>query len=128
MTIAEMMDATWNQYETERKSGNKELADKIGDVYTILDIIEMNGGIEENRDFAERTYYSINKAITKELIHGEETPAVKVYRMLEEALVNAGILEDEEPEDYTNDAQHFDEWVADQRHEAYMDDAMCYER
>ena len=48
----------------------------------------------------------------------------------ETALVKLGLLEnDEEPEqeeelDYTNDAAHWDEWVADQRYDMYRDMAL----
>lgn len=126
--MTEMMDKTWSLYEAERESGNVEAADMIGDAYTVLDMIDMNSVEEE---FAWHTYYGIGKAVTKELLHGEETNAVKAYRMLEEAMVKAGLLEaDEEPEeeeeelDYTNSAQHWDEWAADQRFDMYRDLAL----
>lgn len=127
--MTEMMDKTWSLYEAERESGNVEAADMIGDAYTVLDMIDM-GNVEE--EFAWHTYYGIGKAVTKELLHGEETNAIKAYRMLEEAMVEAGLLEaDEEPEeepeeelDYTNSAQHWDEWAADQRFDVYRDLAL----
>lgn len=126
MTAA--MERTWSLYEAEKATGSAETAEMIGNAYTVLDQIEL-GNVEES--FAWNTYYGISKAITKELIHGEETNAVSAYRMLEEAMVEAGLLEaDEEPEDeeeeldYTNDAQRWDEWVADQRYDEYRDMAL----
>lgn len=126
--MTEMMDKTWSLYEAEKAAGNAETADMIGDAYTVLDMIDM-GSVEE--EFAWHTYYGIGKAVTKELLHGEETNTVKAYRMLEEAMVEAGLLEaDEEPEDeeeeldYTNSAQHWDEWAADQRFNVYRDLAL----
>lgn len=60
---------------------------------------------------------------------GQEARDVKMA--LETALVGLGILEpDEEPGDdgetldYTNSAQHFDEWAADQRFDMYRDLAL----
>lgn len=126
MTTA--MERTWSLYEAERESGNVEMAGRIGDAYTVLDMIDTNS---VNDDFAWNTYYGIGKAVTKELLNNEETNGVKAYRMLEEAMVEAGLLEaDEEPEeeeeelDYTNDAQHWDEWAADQRYDMYRDLAL----
>lgn len=128
--MKELMEKTWSLYEAERESGNVEMAGRIGDAYTVLDMIDMNS---INEDFAWNTYYGISKAVTKELIHGEETNAVSAYRMLEEAMVEAGLLEaDEEPEDEEEDlntSTNWDEWAADQRFDEYRDLAlMGYER
>ena len=126
MTTA--MERTWNLYEAEKATGSAETAEMIGNAYTVLDQIEL-GNVEEN--FAWNTYYGISKAITKELIHGEETNVTKAYRMLEEAMVEAGLLEaDEEPEDEEEDlntSTNWDEWSADQRFDAYREDRMAYE-
>jgi len=126
MTTA--MERTWSLYEAEKATGSAETAEMIGNAYTVLDQIEL-GNVEEN--FAWNTYYGISKAITKELIHGEETNAVSAYRMLEEAMVEAGLLEaDEEPEDDEEDlntSTNWDEWAADQRFDAYREDRMAYE-
>lgn len=126
--MTEMMDKTWSLYEAEKAAGNAETAEMIGNCYTVLDQIEL-GNVEES--FAWDTYYGISKAVTKELLNNEETNAVKAYRMLEEAMVDAELLEpDEEPEeeeeelDYTNDKQHWDEYVADQRYDMYRDLAL----
>ena len=126
--MTEMMERTWSLYEAEKATGSAETAEMIGNAYTVLDQIEL-GNVEEN--FAWNTYYGISKAITKELIHGEETNAVSAYRMLEEAMVEAGLLEaDEEPEDEEEDlntSSNWDEWAADQRFDAYREDRMAYE-
>jgi len=126
MTTA--MERTWSLYEAERESGNVEMAGRIGDAYTVLDMIDTNS---VNDDFAWNTYYGIGKAVTKELLNNEETNAVKAYRMLEEAMVEAGLLEadeepeeEEEPDDDRNSAQHWDEWAADQRFDVYRDLAL----
>ena len=123
-----LMEKTWSLYEAERESGNVEMADWIGNCYTVLDMIDM-GNVDET--FAWHTYYSTSKAITKELIHGEETNAVKAYRMLEEAMVEAGLLEaDEEPEDEGKDlntSSNWDEWELDHMYDCYRDDRMAYE-
>ena len=126
MTTA--MERTWSLYEAERESGNVEMAGRIGDAYTVLDMIDTNS---INDDFAWNTYYGIGKAVTKELLNNEETNAVKAYRMLEEAMVEAGLLEadeepeeEEEPDDDRNSAQHWDEWAADQRYDMYRDLAL----
>ena len=95
MTTA--MERTWSLYEAEREIGNAETAEMIGEAYTVMDMIDM-GNVDET--VAWHTYYSTSKAITKSLLHGEETNVVKAYRMLEEAMVEAGLLEaDEEPEE-----------------------------
>ena len=126
MTTA--MERTWSLYEAERESGNVEMAGRIGDAYTVLDMIDTNS---VNDEFAWNTYYGIGKAVTKELLNREETNGVKAYRMLEEAMVEAGLLEadeepeeEEEPDDDRNSAQHWDEWAADQRYDMYRDLAL----
>lgn len=126
--MKELMEKTWSLYEAEKATGSAETAEMIGDAYTVLDMIDMNS---INEDFAWNTYYGIGKAVTKELIHGEETNAVSAYRMLEEAMVEAGLLEadeepedEEEPDDGRNSAQHWDEWAADQRYDMYRDLAL----
>jgi hypothetical protein len=126
--MTEMMDKTWNLYEAEKAAGNAESADMISDAYTVLDMIDMGSTDDE---FAWHTYYGIGKAVTKELLNNEETNAVKAYRMLEEAMVEAGLLEadeepeeEEEPDDDRNGAQHWDEWAADQRFDMYRDLAL----
>lgn len=128
--MKELMEKTWSLYEAERESGNVEMAGRIGDAYTVLDMIDMNS---INEDFAWNTYYGISKAVTKKLIHGEETNAVSAYRMLEEAMVEAGLLEaDKEPEEEEEDlntSTNWDEWAAEQRFDEYRDLAlMGYER
>lgn len=123
-----LMEKIWSLYEAEKATGSAETAEKIGDAYTVIDQIEL-GNVEES--FAWNTYYGISKAITKELIHGEETNAVKAYRMLEEAMVEAGLLEaDEEPEDEEEDlntSSNWDEWELDHMYDCYRDDRMAYE-
>ena len=120
------MEKIWSLYEAEKATGSAETAEKIGDAYTVIDQIEL-GNVEES--FAWNTYYGISKAITKELIHGEETNAVKAYRMLEEAMVEAGLLEaDEEPEEEDlNTSSNWDEWELDHMYDCYRDDRMAYE-
>ena len=126
--MTNLMERTWSLYEAERESGNVEMADWIGNCYTVLDMIDM-GNVDET--FAWHTYYGTSKAVTKELIHGEETNAVKAYRMLEEAMVEAGLLEaDEEPEDEEEDlstSSNCDEWELDHMYDCYRDDRMAYE-
>ena len=126
--MTETMERTWSLYEAEKATGSAETAEMIGNAYTVLDQIEL-GNVEES--FAWNTYYGISKAITKELIHGEETNGTKAYRMLEEAMVEAGLLEaDEEPEDEEEDlntSTNWDEWATDQRFDAYREDRMAYE-
>lgn len=128
--MTEMMDKTWSLYEAEKAAGNAETAEMIGDAYTILDMIDM-GEAETHRDEMEKTYYQMGRALTRDMLAGRETGAVEAYRIMEAALVDAGILEaDEEPEDepeeldYTNSAQHWDEWAADQRFDMYRDLAL----
>lgn len=129
--MTEMMDKTWSLYEAEKAAGNAETADMIGDAYTILDMIDM-GEAETNREYMEKTYYRMGRELTRDMLAGRETRAVEAYRIMEAAMVEAGILEaDEEPEeepeeelDYTNSASHFDEWAADQRFDVYRDLAL----
>jgi len=129
-----MKELLWGLYEAERESGSKELAEKIGDAYTVLDQIDMDN-IDEG--FALQTYYGLSKLITKDMIHGNATAGVQAYRILEQAMVEAGLLEadeeeaeEEETDDDRNSAEHWDEWMADQRYDAYrdFDIAMGYER
>lgn len=120
--MTELMEKTWAQYEAARARGDNDLADRIGDAYTVMDIIDM-GQIEEHRDFAETTYYRWPVALDS------SSPAAIVRGMLEEALVTAGILEAEDDGDDRNSADHLDEWAADQRYDQFRDMAlMGYER
>lgn len=90
--------------------------------------------IETNRDALENLYHAVGMLTIKDRLDNNETPLLAAYRAFEEALVNMGILEadeeeeaeEEEPEelDYTNDAQHWDEWAADQRYDMYRDLAL----
>ena len=129
--MTEMMEKTWSLYEAERESGNVEAADMIGDAYTVLDMIDM-GETDTHREDMEKTYYRMGRELTRDMLAGRETRAVEAYRIMETAMVEAGILEaDEEPEeepeeelDYTNSASHFDEWAADQRFDVYRDLAL----
>ena len=125
--MTEVMDKTWSLYEAEKAAGNAESADMIGDAYTVLDMIDM-GEAETHREDMEKTYYRMGRELTRDMLAGRETGAVEAYLIMEAALVDAGILEaDEEPEDepeeldYTNSAQHWDEWVADQKYDQYRD-------
>lgn len=126
MTTA--MERTWSLYEAERENGNVETAEMIGEAYTVMDMIDA-GNVDEA--FALKTYYGSFKGVTKSLLHGEETNAVKAYRMLEEAMVQAGMLEaDEEPEDEEEDlntSSNWDEWELDHMYDCYRDDRMAYE-
>ena len=84
--------------------------------------------IEKNRENLEKAYYRFFGSHA----WSEDEKQVEAFRALETALVNLGILEpDEEPEeeepeelDYTNDAQHWDEWAADQQYDVYRDLAL----
>lgn len=116
-----MIELMWMLYEVERADGSKETAELIGDAYTVLDMIS-TGNLEDG--FALQTYYELGKQLTKDLIHGNETGAVKAYKMLEQALTESGLLEDDEEE---NSADHWDEWEADQQYDCYRDDRMDYE-
>ena len=129
--MTEMMDKTWSLYEAEKAAGSAESADMISDAYTVLDMIDM-GEADTHREDMEKTYYRMGRELTRDMLAGRETRAVEAYRIMETAMVEAGILEaDEEPEDepeeemdYTNSAQHWDEWAADQRFDVYRDLAL----
>lgn len=130
--MQELMDKTWEQYEAEKAAGNAETADTIADVYTALDMLLMGWDAEENRDSMEKAYYGICDLSWKRegFKHGN---LFEIRMGLEEKLVAVGILEpDEEPEeaDEYDSETNYDEWVADQRYEAYRDYdlAMGYER
>lgn len=130
MTTA--MEKVWNEYEAERATGNAETAELIGDVYTVLDMLDSGADAEENRDFFEKTYYGMSDVAWKveKFNHGR---LFEIRMACEEALVEAGILEaDEEPEevDEYDSETNWDEWAADQRYDMYrdMDIAMGYER
>ena len=126
------MEKVWNEYEAERATGNAETAELIGDVYTVLDMLDSGADAEENRDFFEKTYYGMSDVAWKveKFNHGR---LFEIRMACEDALVEAGILEaDEEPEeaDEYDSETNWDEWAADQRYDAYMDYdlAMGYER
>lgn len=130
--MTEMMEKVWNEYEAEKATGNAETAELIGDVYTVLDMLDSGADAEENRDFFEKTYYGMYDAAWKveKLNHGR---LFDIRMACEDALVEAGILEcDEEPEeaDEYDSEMDWDEWMADQRYDMYrdMDIAMGYER
>ena len=92
----------------------------------------MENLIEANREGLEKAYYTLSKiCIREDGILNQASENWQTLRALETALVNLGILEpDEEPEeeeeelDYTNDKQHWDEYVADQRFDMYRDLAL----
>lgn len=93
----------------------------------------MENLIEANREGLEKAYYTLSKiCIREDGILNQDSENWQTLRSLETALVNLGILEpDEEPEeeeeealDYTNDKQHWDEYVADQRYDMYRDLAL----
>ena len=126
------MEKVWNEYEAERATGNAETAELIGDVYTVLDMLDSGADAEENRDFFEKTYYGMCDTAWKaeKLNHGK---LFEIRMACEDALVEAGILEgDEEPEeaDEYDSETNWDEWMSDQRYDMYrdMDLAMRYER
>lgn len=126
------MEKVWNEYEAEKATGNAETAELIGDVYTVLDMLDSGADAEENRGFFEETYYGMCDAAWKveKLNHGK---LFEIRMACEDALVEAGILEaDEEPEeaDEYDSETNWDEWAADQRYDMYrdMELAMRYER
>ena len=126
------MEKVWSEYEAEKAAGNAETAELIGDVYTVLDMLDSGADAEENRDFFEKTYYGMCDVAWKieKLNHGK---LFEIRMACEDALVEAGILEaDEEPEeaDEYDSETNWDEWMADQRYDMYrdMDLAMRYER
>jgi hypothetical protein len=126
------MNAIFAEYETRRDAGDKETAELIGDVYTVLDMLDSGADAEENRDFFEKTYYGMSAVAWKiEKFHPGRLFEIRMA--CENALVGAGILEaDEEPEEaeeYDSET-NWDEWAADQRYDMYrdMDIAMGYER
>lgn len=88
----------------------------------------MENLIEANRDNLEKAYYRFFGSS----VWSQDEKQVEAFRALETALVNLGILEpdeeseEEEPEelDYTNDAQHWDEWAKDVLFDEYRDMAL----
>ena len=131
MNTFTLTEKAWSQYEAEKAAGNAKAAEIIGDVYTTLDMLDMDEDAEQNRDYMEKTYYDMGKLCFRR--EGFKTGTLtEIWKGLEEKLVAVGILEpDEEPEeeepeelDYTNDAQHWDEWAADQRFDMYRDLAL----
>lgn len=126
------MEKVWNEYEAEKAAGNAETAELIGDVYTVLDMLDSGADAEENRGFFEKTYYGMCDMAWKveKFNHGR---LFDIRMACEDALVEAGILEaDEEPEeaDEYDSETNWDEWMADQRYDLCrdMDLAMRYER
>lgn len=126
------MQAIFAEYETRRAAGDKETAELIGDVYTVLDMLDSGADAEENRDFFEKTYYGMS-AVAWKVEKFNPGRLFEIRMACEDALVEAGILEaDEEPEeaDEYDSETNWDEWAADQRYDMYrdMDIAMGYER
>jgi hypothetical protein len=85
--------------------------------------------IEENRDALEKRYYQEYEMSLQDCFDGMD----EAFKKFENALVDMGILEpDEEPEEDPEDmnsTEHWDEWAADQRYDAYRDLAlMGYEK
>lgn len=126
------MNAIFAEYETRRDAGDKETAELIGDVYTVLDMLDSGADAEENRDFFEKTYYGMS-AVAWKVEKFNPGRLFEIRMACEEALVEAGILEaDEEPEeaDEYDSETNWDEWAADQRYDMYrdMELTMRYER
>ena len=126
------MEKVWNEYEAEKATGNAETAELIGDVYTVLDMLDSGADAEGNRDFFEKTYYGMSAAAFK-VEKFQPGRLFEIRMACENALVEAGILEaDEEPEeaDEYDSETNWDEWMADMKYDAHRDDelAMRYER
>lgn len=115
--MKDLMRKIWSQYEAERATGNADAAEMIGDVYTSLDIIEMGGDVEENRDYMESLYYGLGHLVLQRegLMKMQESPLWEILKGYEEALVKVGILEPDEPEDEPEETStvHWDEWMLD---------------
>lgn len=133
--MTEMMEKTWSLYEAEKATGNAEAANLIGDVYTVLDMIDTDTDMEEKEDWAYSTYLNIGRLAMGRygLVNMQKGPLWEIRNGLEDAMTKAGLLEaDEEPEeaDEYDSETNYDEWVADQRYDAYRDNelAMAYER
>lgn len=113
------MEKVWNEYEAEKAAGNAETAELIGDVYTVLDMLDSGADAEENRDFFEKTYYGMCDMEWKveKFNHG------KLFD------IRMACEEPEEADEYDSET-NWDEWMADQRYDMYrdMDLAMRYER
>ena len=89
------MEKVWNEYEAEKATGNAETAELIGDVYTVLDMLDSGADAEENRDFFEKTYYGMSAVAWKiEKFHPGRLFEIRMA--CENALVEAGILEADE--------------------------------
>ena len=91
--------------------------------------------VDANRDALEKAYNELYRSCLEEDgVLDQESGNWKALHQYEDALVALGILEadEEEPEeaDEYDSETHYDEWVADQRYDAYRDFdlAMGYER
>jgi hypothetical protein len=84
--------------------------------------------VEVNEETMNALYEAYSAATAND-IHSNTEEAHAARMALENALVAMGLLEaDQEPEgeeeetlDYTNDAQHWDEYVADLKYDQYRD-------
>lgn len=140
--MQEMMKKAFANYEAAREIENRfmdserDFSDAFEMVYDLLDEMGMQGKdmdvemIEANRERLEKAYYDLQK-LTLKAGFDSYNEILNTWLAYEAELIGLGILEaDEEPEDeeeeldYTNDAQHWDEWVADQRYDMYRDLAL----
>lgn len=123
------------EMENRFMDGERDFSDAFEMVYDLLDEMDLQGKdmdaemIEANRERLEKAYYDLQK-LTLKAGFDSYYEILKAWLAYEAELIDLGILEsDEEPEeeeelDYTNDAQHWDEWVADQRYDEYRDMAL----
>ena len=124
------MKEIWAEYETRRAAGDHEASEIIGEVYTALDMLDMDG---ENapEDYLLNTYNAIcSLSWNREKLRFGKLHEIKMA--LEDEMVKAGFLEGDEPEeaDEYDSETNWDEWMADQRYDMYrdMELTMRYER
>ena len=141
--MQEMMKKAFANYEAAREMENRfmdserDFSNAFEMIYDLLDEMDLQGKdmdaemIEANRERLEKAYYDLQK-LTLKAGFDSYNEILNTWLAYEAELIDLGILEaDEEPEeepeeelDYTNDAQHWDEWVADQRYDEYRDMAL----
>lgn len=134
--MKENMNEVFAQYEAAREIEDKEnrtISPVIEEAYNAMyeadyEIDHAGDMSEEIVDKLENAYNKLFLECVRQACMIQDHPLWLACNALESAMLKYGLLEpDEEPEDeedcldYTNDAQHWDEWVMDMKYDQYRD-------
>ena len=135
--MKEDMNKVFEQYEAAREiedQENRTISPVIEEAYNAMDEADYEIGkdgdmSQASADKLEDAYNKLYLECVRQACFIQDHPLWVACHALENAMTKYGLLEaDQEPEgeeeeilDYTNDAQHWDEYVADLKYDQYRD-------